>query len=140
MVARDQVYIVQGVVLLLSHELSDELLMNYQINSGSQELLTKLEILAEEISTLAASHQGEIIDLLAILRLLEKSHRQLREGLFQDALPSNRQVLYSLLRDIEESGGWPYIERGNIRSILSQLQEYPDSNQETNLNQETNHG
>ncbi len=132
MVAGDQVYIVQGVVLLLSDELSDELLMNYQINSGSRELLAKLEILSEEISTLAASHQGEIIDLLAILRSLEKCHRQLREGLFQDALPSNRQVLYSLLRDIEESGGWPYIERGTIRSLLSQIQEEQDSNQEVN--------
>lgn len=133
MVARDQVYIVQGVVLLLS----DELLMNYQRKSESGELLAKLEILAEEISTLARSHQGEIIDLLAILRSLEKSHRQLREGLFQEALPSNRQFLYSLLRDIEESGGWPYIERGTIRSLLSQLQENQDPNQDPN--QETNH-
>lgn len=128
MVAGDQVYIVQGVVLLLS----DELLMNYQRNFGSKELLTKLEVLAEEISTLAAEHQGEIIDLLAILRSLEQSHRQVREGLFQDSLPSNRQVLYGLLRDIEESGGWPYIERGTVRSLLSQLQEDRDSNQETN--------
>ena len=106
--------------------------MNYQRNFGSKELLAQLEGLAEEISTLAASHQGEIIDLLAILRSLEKCHRQLREGLFQDALPSNRQVLYSLLRDIEESGGWPYIERGTVRSLLSQLQEAQDPNQETN--------
>lgn len=128
MVAGDQVYIVQGVVLLLS----DKLLMNYQRNFGSKELLAQLEVLAEEISALATSHQGEVIDLLAILRSLEQCHRQVREGLFQEALPSNRQVLYSLLRDIEESGGWPYIERGTVRSLLSQLQNAQDPNQETN--------
>ncbi len=128
MIAGDQVYIVQGGVLLLSNEL----LMNYQRNFGSKELLAKLDILAEEISDLAASHQGEIIDLLAILRSLEQCHRQVREGLFQEALPSNRQVLYSLLKDIEESGGWPYIERGTVRSLLWQLQESQDPDQETN--------
>ncbi len=128
MIAGDQVYIVQGGVLLLSNEL----LMNYQRNFGSKELLAKLDILADEISDLAASHQGEIIDLLAILRSLEQCHRQVREGLFQEALPSNRQVLYSLLKDIEESGGWPYIERGTVRSLLWQLQESQDPDQETN--------
>lgn len=99
--------------------------MKYQRNVGSKELLAKLEVLAKDIATLAAAHQGEIIDLLAILRSLEECHRQVREGCFQKALPSNRQVLYSLLRDIEESGGWPYIERGTVRSLLSQFHESP---------------
>jgi hypothetical protein len=103
--------------------------MNYQRKFGSQELLAKLKVLAEDIATLATEHQGEIIDLLAILRSLEQSHRQVREEWFQDALPSNRQVLYSLLRDIEESGGWPYIERGTVRSLLSQLREEQVHNQ-----------
>jgi len=106
--------------------------MNYQRKFGSQELLAKLKVLAEDIATLANEHQGEIIDLLAILRSLEQSHRQVREGWFQDALPSNRQVLYSLLRDIEESGGWPYIELGTVRSLLSQLREEQVHNQEEN--------
>jgi hypothetical protein len=105
--------------------------MNYQRKVGSKELAAKLESLSREISTLAAEHQGEIIDLLAILRSLERCHRQIQEGHFQQALPSNRQVLYSLLRDIEESGGWPYIERGTVRSILSrfneQLNEHPEN-------------
>jgi len=102
--------------------------MNYQRKFGSQELLAKLKVLAEDIATLATEHQGEIIDLLAILRSLEQSHRQVREEWFQDALPSNRQVLYSLLRDIEESGGWPYIKRGTVRLLLSQLQEEQGDN------------
>jgi len=105
--------------------------MNQQRKVESKELTTKLEMLSKEVSTLAAAYQGEIIDLLAILRSLEQSHRQLREGLFQGALPSNRQVLYSLLRDIEESGGWPYIERGTVRSLLSQLPESPVSEPES---------
>jgi hypothetical protein len=111
--------------------------MNYQKRVESKELKTRLEMLSREVATLAAGHQGEVIDLLAILRSLEQCHRQVREGLFQDALPSNRQVLYSLLKDIEESGGWPYIERGTVRSLLSQLQESQDPNQETNHIPET---
>lgn len=100
--------------------------MNYQRKVGSKELAAKLESLSREISTLAVEYQGEIIDLLAILRSLEQCHRQIREGHFQQALPSNRQFLYSLLKDIEESGGWPYIERGTMRSILSQLNDQND--------------
>ena len=101
--------------------------MNYQRKVGSKELVAKLESLSAEISALAAENQGEIIDLLAILRSLERCHRQIQEGSFQKALPSNRQVLYALLRDIEESGGWPYIERGTVRSILSRFGEQPES-------------
>jgi hypothetical protein len=41
--------------------------------------------------------------------------------LFQASLPDNRQALYALLKDIEESGGWPYVERLKLRSLLSNL-------------------
>lgn len=56
--------------------------------------------------------------LLAILRSLESSHQELREGLFQQALPDNRQALYNLLKDIEAHLRWPYIPRLRLRYLL----------------------
>jgi hypothetical protein len=59
--------------------------------------------------------------LLALLRTLERLHQEIRDSFFQDALPDNRQALYNLLRDIETSGGWPYIHRMKLQSLLKQL-------------------
>jgi hypothetical protein len=67
---------------------------------------------------LAATHQHDVVELLAILRILERLHREIREDYFQDALPNNRHGLYSLLIEIEENGGWPYIDRLKIQSLL----------------------
>jgi hypothetical protein len=55
---------------------------------------------------------------LALLRQLEKLHKEVRDGAFQESLPDNRQRLYSLLRDIESEGGWPYIERMRLRELF----------------------
>jgi hypothetical protein len=38
-------------------------------------------------------------------------------------LPDNRQALYSLLRDIEAEGGWPYIERMRLQAFLTNLEQ-----------------
>ena len=57
--------------------------------------------------------------LLALLRLLEQCHREICETRFRDALPSNRHTLYTLLRDIEAHGGWPYIQRMKLRTLLA---------------------
>lgn len=72
----------------------------------------------------AQAHQatGNTAQLLALLRSLEALHKQIREGLFQDALPTNRQALYALLREVEATGGWPYIPRMRLREILKQLE------------------
>lgn len=56
--------------------------------------------------------------LLALLRQLEELHRDIRETLFQESLPTNRQRLYKLLRDIEVNGGWPYIQRMKLIELL----------------------
>jgi len=81
----------------------------------------KWQHIADETLDLAQQYEGNIEALLSLLRLLENLHKQIRDGLFQEALPDNRQALYSLLKDMEAAGGWPYIYRGNLRLILSRL-------------------
>ncbi len=97
----------------------------------SQQLEVELQSLSATILALANSHQGDIRGLLALLRALEQAHRQIRENLFQPSLPDNRQNLYALLRDIEESGGWPYVERMKLRSLLENLSHSEFSNSES---------
>ena len=65
--------------------------------------------------------RGDAIALLDVLRLLERLHREVTEGAFQDALPHNRQELYKLLRVMEEEGGWPHIPRFKLQILCSQL-------------------
>jgi hypothetical protein len=84
--------------------------------------LTSLIAQVSEVSRhLAAVKQHDVVELLAILRLLEHLHREIREDYFQEALPNNRHGLYSLLIEIEENGGWPYIDRLKIQSLLANI-------------------
>ncbi len=82
-----------------------------------------LQVLMHQIEGVAEVRRGDEIALLELLRTLEQLHRNIREGLFRDALPTNRQRLYHLLRDIEVSGGWPYIQRMRLRTLLAQVEE-----------------
>jgi hypothetical protein len=82
-----------------------------------------LQYLAHLIEQAALERQGDSLALLALLRILEQRHREVRETLFRDALPSSRHQLYALLRDIEVSGGWPYIQRMKLQSLCAQLLE-----------------
>jgi hypothetical protein len=84
----------------------------------SEKLQSQLQSLTEAVRTLAESCQGDSLPLLALLRTLESSHREIRDGLFQASLPENRQALYKLLRNIEANGGWPYIHRMKLRELL----------------------
>ncbi|NJL86802.1 MAG: hypothetical protein HC886_13845 [Leptolyngbyaceae cyanobacterium SM1_1_3] len=81
-----------------------------------------LRVLAQQVQQAAQRRQEDCIALLALLRLLEGLHQDIRETLFSEALPNNRQKLYSLLRDIEGSGGWPYIQRMKLRSLYQQME------------------
>lgn len=90
-------------------------------DSESRQLEVEVQILAAEIRTLANRYQGNSLALLALLRALEQVHREIQDNLFQASLPDNRQALYAFLRNIEETGGWPYIERLKLRSLLSNL-------------------
>jgi hypothetical protein len=74
----------------------------------------------------AEGSRGEVMELLTILRTLEGLHRDIRDSLFQEALPTDRHGLYQLLRDIEENGGWPYIERFRLQAILGQIHQHEE--------------
>jgi ABC-type transporter Mla subunit MlaD len=89
--------------------------------ASAKSLSDQLEALAAQVRTIAQQHQGQGDELLALLRQLEALHREIRDGLFQAALPENRQALYALLRDIEADGGWPYIHRMKLRAFLKKL-------------------
>lgn len=97
--------------------------MDLKNNLESKSLEVPLQAISADIWALAKSHEGDTHSLLALLRTLEQAHREIRESLFQNSLPDNRQQLYALLKNIEESGGWPYVERMKLRSLLANLPE-----------------
>jgi hypothetical protein len=85
------------------------------------EFEAQMGAIAAMTRSLAQAYQGDSINLLAMLRLLENLHQEIRDGLFQEALPENRQELYHLLREIDLSGGWPYIQRMRLEALLNRL-------------------
>lgn len=87
------------------------------------QLESELQSIATAVRALAGNYQGDSQALLALLRQLEQLHREIRDGMFQASLPSNRQALHALLKDIESEGGWPYIERMRLHSFLANLNE-----------------
>ncbi len=95
----------------------------------------ELQALASKVRHLAQEYAGDNLALLALLRLLQSLHKEVREGPFQDSLPGTRQALLALLKDIEAQGGWPYIYRLNLHSLMGQLEEEPGviSGSPTNL-------
>lgn len=97
------------------HTVSDSVLISELI---SEELRADLGAIATSIDDVAQRHRGNGIALLALLRVLEASHREVCDDLFQEALPQNRQQLYNFLKDIEAEGGWPYIPRMKLRSLI----------------------
>lgn len=92
-------------------------------SSIPSELKADLASITDLIYAVAQRHQGDEIALLTLLRTLEASHREICDGFFQESLPRNRQQLYSFLREVEAEGGWPYIPRIKLRSLLAFLQE-----------------
>ncbi|MEH2394007.1 MAG: hypothetical protein V7K21_20865 [Nostoc sp.] len=103
--------------------------MNDQKNLCSGELSCKLQAIATVVHDAVQGCEDDTVALLAMLRQLEQLHREIRDGVFQESLPVNRQQLYSLLKDIESEGGWPYIERMRLQAFLANLpQEAPPEN------------
>lgn len=92
----------------------------------AEQLEADLQSVADTIWRLAHDRQGDNLALLSLLRTLEGLHQEIRDSLFQASLPDNRQALYSLLKDIEASGGWPYIHRMKLRSLLNNFQNITD--------------
>jgi hypothetical protein len=83
----------------------------------------RLQEIANELHEIADRDREDPIALLYLLRTLEQLHREIQQGYFQSALPSSRQSLYALLRDIEENGGWPYIQRWKLQALFANLPE-----------------
>jgi hypothetical protein len=83
----------------------------------------QLDRIATEIQEIADRDRSDPLALLLLLRTLEQIHREIQEGYFQAALPDGRQSLFALLRDIEENGGWPYIQRWKLQALLANLPE-----------------
>lgn len=96
--------------------------MGDRIAADFDHLSTDLQTLAKSIEQAALARRGNEIALLELLRLLELLHGYIRDEWFQEALPTNRQRLYALLRDIEISGGWPYIQRMRLQSLLKAIE------------------
>ncbi|NJK40598.1 MAG: hypothetical protein HC934_03050 [Acaryochloridaceae cyanobacterium SU_2_1] len=71
------------------------------------------------VSGYAERSAGDSIALLELLRTLEALHKEIREDLFLQTLPSNRHGLDLLLREIEAKGGWPYIPRMRLKAFLA---------------------
>ncbi len=86
----------------------------------------QLTELATRIRGAAQQAAGDVSRLLALLRLLEELHREICNNEFQAALPTNRQALYKLLREIEAQGGWPYIPRKKLEAFLAAIDETAD--------------
>ena len=97
--------------------------MNCDNASDLGQLDAELQAITAEILTLAHRYRENTLALLALLRTLEQAHRDVQDNLFQTSLPDNRHEFYAILKDIEETGGWPYIERMRLRSFLSNLLE-----------------
>jgi hypothetical protein len=91
--------------------------------SRSTASMKQLDEIAKEIHEIADRDRADPIALLGLLRTLEQLHREIQQGYFQSALPNSRQALYTLLRDIEENGGWPYIQRWKLQELFANLSE-----------------
>ncbi|NET30458.1 MAG: hypothetical protein F6K19_00390 [Cyanothece sp. SIO1E1] len=95
------------------------------MDSQPECLSSDLQDIAAIIRASAQRRRDDGLALLALLRVLEQLHREIQDDLFQPTLPNNRQALYALLRDMEAQGGWPYIPRFKLRSLLTNLFEQP---------------
>ena len=74
------------------------------------------------LTALAAAMQDDPAALLDLLRRIEKLHRAIQDGPFRDSLPGDRNRLFRLLESMEDSGGWPYIPRLQLRTFMELLQ------------------
>ncbi len=92
-------------------------------SSSATASTNQLNRIVAEIQEIADRDRSDPLALLLLLRTLEEIHREIQEGYFQTALPNSRQSLFALLRDIEENGGWPYIQRWKLQELLANLPE-----------------
>jgi hypothetical protein len=92
-----------------------------KVSDRGQDPNLDFQAIAQVVKASAQRYEGNCQTLLALLRLLESLHREISDSFFQASLPTNRQALYALLRDIEAEGGWPYIHRMKLQALLANL-------------------
>jgi hypothetical protein len=97
------------------------------MNDESEKINQQIEMIREKIWNFAQELKEDPWLLLSLLRDLEATHRQIREELFEPSLPDTRQNLYKFLKEIDEMGGWPYIERMKLQSFCTKLQQAEES-------------
>ena len=90
---------------------------------------TSLSDQLQSLQQLAVELNGNPEALLELLRQIEQLHRTVQDGAFRGSLPSDRSQLFSLLQNMERSGGWPYIPRLQLRTFMDllQLEAEPDA-------------
>jgi len=76
----------------------------------------------QTLQQLAQELNGNPEALLDLLRQIEQLHRTVQDGAFRGSLPADRSQLFSLLQNMERSGGWPYIPRLQLRTFMDLLQ------------------
>ncbi len=103
---------------------------NRSPDEGFADSIAAYEAIATAIRSLAQHQEGNVQALLGLLRLLEQLHREVEDGPFRQALPTNRQGLYALLRDMESEGGWPYIPRLRLKQIMHWIEELEDTEED----------
>ena len=89
---------------------------------GKDNLTARLQTITSDIYSLAEQNQSDLLFLLFLFRSLESVHRQIRSKMFEPSLPTTRNHLYDFVKDIEEQGGWPYIERMKLQDLLQNLE------------------
>jgi hypothetical protein len=95
--------------------------MNSDRDSKNSQLEAELQELTTLVWSIAGKYKGDSPSSLFLLRILERLHREIREQIFEPSLPDTRSSLFHLLREIEETGGWPYIERMKLQTFLTHL-------------------
>lgn len=100
-------------------------------SQDSQTFPNDLDELAQAVHSAAQHREGDCLALLDLLRRLERLHNDIRDTLFAEALPNNRQRLYRLLRDIEQEGGWPYIQRMQLLALVENLEKAEQADRRT---------
>jgi hypothetical protein len=98
-----------------------EIHMNDEINRKMTTPDTSIAEISAAIWQLAEQASDNSLLLLSLLRDLELVHRKIRAELLEPSLPQTRQNLYQLVKEIEEHGGWPYIERMKLQELLKRM-------------------
>ena len=90
-------------------------------NLNHNPLTEEIEKYCQQIRNLAEESEGNILELVLILRKVEEMHREIREKMLEPCLPDTRHRLYLLLKNLEETGGWPYIPRMRLTDLCQHL-------------------